>query len=145
MLTDAQREGNAKGGRSKSPAKTAASRLNGAKGGRPTKISKMTSADVIHAAMLAVQRAEAKKVAAEQRAAARLARIARLARHVLPQPKIPKPRPMSMSERLLARHLGTLKDGVPCPCPSCVRTAEARAAALRHLGCDDSAAARIKI
>ena len=136
---NAKRAGNAKGGRSTSVAKIEAARMNGRKGGRPTKLSKMSPAEVAQQTMLEYQRAEAKKLRAEQRADAHQARIERLAHHV-PQPKIPKPpkpKPRSTAQILLDRHAatqdGTLAAGeTPCACGTCGLLRRDAAAANGH-------------
>jgi hypothetical protein len=89
-----QREGSARGGRSKSDAKIAASRQNGKRGGRP----QPTLAVLIRREM-------AKQVAATAKAKAREdAAIARAAKRLAPKPKPPKP--LNLAARIVAAHYG---------------------------------------
>lgn len=119
-----------KGGQSKSAKKTAAVRANGAKGGRPSKRSKMSIAEFAHQAMLDIQQAEAKKARIAARAAAHHARILRMALHLPQLRKPPQPQPLTTAEILVRRHQatvdGTLKSGeVPCYNGTCAAKAPA--------------------
>lgn len=126
MRQQAMRDRNRKAGQSRSPKKAAAVRLNGCKGGRPSKRSKMSVAEFAHQAMLDIQQAEAKKARSAARAAAHHARILRMALHLpqLRKPPQPQPKPLTTAEILVRRHQatvdGTLKSGeVPCYCGTC--------------------------